>query len=68
MDIIFYDAKNIKEDYIYAKHNCVIKPNVNDCVSIKNKFYKVISCSIDYESNTIHVFVEKLREKKKFWR
>ena len=42
MDIIFYDAKNIKEDYIYAKHNCVIKPNVNDCVSIKNEFYKVI--------------------------
>lgn len=22
--------------------NCVIKPNVNDCVSIKNEFYKVI--------------------------
>lgn len=70
MDIIFYDAKNIKEDYIYAKHDCIVKPSVNDSIQLNDDFYKVISVVINYEENTIHVFVEKIKEKKKkrFWR
>lgn len=67
MDIIFYDAKNIKEDCIYAKHGCIIKPSVNDSIQLKDDFYKVISVVINYEENTIHVFVEKFKEKKRFW-
>lgn len=69
MDIIFYDATDIRKDSIYAQHNCIIKPSVNDSIQLKDDFYKVISVVINYEENTIHVFVEKLKEKKKkkFW-
>ena len=69
MDIIFYDATDIRKDSIYVQHNCIIKPSVNDSIQLKDDFYKVISVVINYEENTIHVFVEKLKEKKKkkFW-
>lgn len=59
MDIIFYDAQNLKEDYIYAKHNCIVKPNVGESISLNGDIYDVTNISIDYEGDTIHVFVVK---------
>ena len=64
MDIIFYDIQEVKDDYIYAQHNCLVKPNEGDCIILKNKLYKVISVTIAYEKNTIHVFVEKQKNNK----
>lgn len=57
--LFFCDAQNLKEDYIYAKHNCLVKPNIGESVSLNEEIYDVVNISIDYEGNTIHVFVVK---------
>ena len=61
VDIIFYNNKVGLQNVIEGYKNIVNAPNVGERVIVNEECYKVISRLFDYDSNTIHIVLEKLK-------
>ena len=61
VDVLFYKDKVGIQNVIEGYKNIVNAPNVGDRVVVNGDCYKVINRMFDFDGNTVHIVVEKLK-------